>query len=56
MGVSEFGALTREFYIAEIWTWENYGSKQAWRLKGGGDITRFYCISMHGEKFYQLHT
>ena len=23
--VSEFGAFTREVYIAEIGTWENYG-------------------------------
>ena len=23
MAISEFGALTREFYIAEIGTWEN---------------------------------
>ena len=28
MALSEFGALTRDFYIAEIGTWENYGSKR----------------------------
>ena len=27
MAVSEFGALTREFYIMEIGTWESYGGK-----------------------------
>ena len=35
MALSEFGALTREFYIAEIETWENYGSKGVWRFLGG---------------------
>ena len=23
-----------EFYIAEIWTWENYGGKQVWLFMG----------------------
>ena len=32
MAVSEFGALTREFYIVEIGTWENYGGKRVWRF------------------------
>ena len=27
MVVSEFGAFTREFYIVEIRTWENYGGE-----------------------------
>ena len=27
MALSKFGALRREFYIAEIGTWENYGGK-----------------------------
>ena len=44
MALSEFGALTREFYIAEIGTWENYGGKRVWRFMGG-DLTRFYCKS-----------
>ena len=35
MALSKFGALTREFYIAEIGTWENYGGKPVWRFKGG---------------------
>ena len=35
MAVSEFGALTREFYIVEIGTWGNYGSKQVWRYMEG---------------------
>ena len=43
MALSEFGALTMEFYIAEIGTCENYGGKQVLRLIGG-DLTRFYCI------------
>ena len=42
MVISEFGALTREFYIAEIRTWENYGGKRVWPLMRG-NITRFYC-------------
>ena len=29
----------------EIRTWENYCSKRVWRFMGG-DITRFYCISL----------
>ena len=47
MAVSEFGALTREFYIVEIGTWEIMAVSEfggLWR----GDITRFYCI--HGVK------
>ena len=35
MVLSEFGALTREFYIAENGTWGNYGGKQVWRFIGG---------------------
>ena len=35
MAFSEFGALTREFNIAEIGTWENYGGKRVWRFIGG---------------------
>ena len=35
MAVSEFGALTREFYILEIRTWENYGGKRVWRFMEG---------------------
>ena len=35
MVVSEFGALTREFYIVEIGAWENYGSKRVWRFMEG---------------------
>ena len=35
MALSEFGSLTREFYIAEIGTWENYGGKRVWRFIGG---------------------
>ena len=41
--LSVFGSLTREFYIVEIGTWENYGGKRVWRFIGG-DITRFYCM------------
>ena len=35
MALSEFGSLTREFYIAEIGTWENYRNKRVWRFIGG---------------------
>ena len=35
MAVSEFGALTREFYIAEIGTWENYGGERVWQFMEG---------------------
>ena len=35
MPVREFGALTKEFYIAEIGTWENYVGKQVWRFMEG---------------------
>ena len=42
--MGKFGALTREFYVAEIGTWENYSGKRVWRFIGGSDITRFYCI------------
>ena len=42
MALSEFGSLTREFYIVENGTWENYGGKEYGGL-WGGDITRFYC-------------
>ena len=34
MGLSEFGALTKEFNIAEIGTWKNYGGKSVWRFIG----------------------
>ena len=34
MALSEFGSLTREFYIAEIGTWENNGGKRVWRFIG----------------------
>ena len=49
MALSEFGALTREFYIAEIRTWDNHGGKFGSLCVcvggggGGRDITRFYC-------------
>ena len=36
MEESEFGALTRESYIAEIWTWVNYGGKRVWRFMRAG--------------------
>ena len=35
MALSVFGSLTREFYIVEIGTWENYGGKRVWRFIGG---------------------
>ena len=35
MVVSKFGALTREFYIVEIGTLENYAGKRVWRLMEG---------------------
>ena len=35
MALSEFGASTREFYIAEIGTWKSYGGKRVWRFIGG---------------------
>ena len=35
MAISEFGALTREFYIAEIGTWEKNGGKRVWLFTGG---------------------
>ena len=35
MALSEFGALTREFYIAEIGTWENYCGRRVWRFIEG---------------------
>ena len=40
MELSEFGALTRKSYIAEIWTWVNYGGKRVWQFigEGGGAI------------------
>ena len=46
MALSEFGSLTREFYIAEIGTWGNYGGKRVWRFIGGGGGAkkRFYCM------------
>ena len=34
MAVSKVGALTREFCMAEIGIWVNYGGKQVWRLIG----------------------
>ena len=34
-GVKRFGSLTREFYTAEIGTWENYGGKRVWWFIGG---------------------
>ena len=46
MALSEFGSLKREFYIAEIRTWEIYGAKRVWRFIWGGDITRFYCTCL----------
>ena len=36
MALSESGALKREFCIAEIGTWENYGGKGVWRFIWGG--------------------
>ena len=36
MALSEFGSLTREFYVAKIRTWENYGDEQWWFMGGGG--------------------
>ena len=42
MALSEFGALTREFFIAEIGTWENMVVSEL-EVYRGGDITRFYC-------------
>ena len=35
MALSEFRSLTREFYIAEIGTWENYGGQGVWQNIGG---------------------
>ena len=35
MAVSELGALTREIYIVEIGTWENYGGKWVLRFMKG---------------------
>ena len=35
MALSQFGALTREFYIVEIGTWKNYGGKRVPRLMEG---------------------
>ena len=35
MVLSEFEPLTREFYIVEIGTRENYGGKRVWRFIGG---------------------
>ena len=35
LAVSEFGALTREFYIAVIGTLESYGGKRVWRFMEG---------------------
>ena len=36
MVVSQVGALTKEFCMAEIWTWGNDGSKRILRLMGVG--------------------
>ena len=35
LAVSEFGTLTREFYIAEIETLESYSGKRVWRFMEG---------------------
>ena len=39
-GGKRIWSLTREFYIAEIGTWENYGGKRVLRFMEG-DIMRF---------------
>ena len=51
MGVSEVGALTRQFCVTENRTREINGDKRVWRLIGG-DKTRFYCI--YNEYFFAL--
>ena len=35
LAVSEFGALTKEIYIAERGPWENNGDKRVWRFMRG---------------------
>ena len=35
IALSKFGALMREFDIAEIRTWENYGGKRVWQFMEG---------------------
>ena len=45
LAVSEFGALTREFYIVEIGTLESYGSKRVWRFMEGR-YNKAFCTSL----------
>ena len=49
MALSEFGALTREFYIAEIGTWEIYGGKRVWRFIGGryNEVLLYISYMLH---------
>ena len=55
MAVSEFGALTREFYIVEIGTREIMAVSEFGRL-WRGDITRFYSTYYMGIKSVFKHT
>ena len=58
MVLSKFGSLTREFYIVEIGTWENYGGKRVWWFIGGryNEVLLYvkYCWVMCG--FMRLAT
>ena len=51
MAIGEFGALTREFYIAEIRTWENYGGKRVWPFMGGRYNEALLYVQMHSRLF-----
>ena len=56
MALSEFGALTREFYILEIGTWENYGGKRVWRFIGGRfNEVLLYLQQTSAEVIFQMH-
>ena len=57
MALSEFGVLTREFYIAEIGTWESYGGKRVWRFIGGRyNKVLLYCRMLPLEHSAKLLT
>ena len=51
MAVSKFGALTREFYIAEIKTWENIGGKRVWRFMEG----EYNEVLLYMQHYYGRH-
>ena len=52
MALSDFGSLTREFYIAEIGTWENYGGKRVRQFIGGRYNEVLLYICLEGKMFF----